>query len=101
MNLNQYIENIRMGLDTLRSHKMRSLLTVLGVIIGVLTVIVIASILTGMRRNFINLVEQMGTHTIYAFHLTTGPQTGPRDREEWQRKPLTVADAEAVRGPEE
>ncbi|MEJ2078809.1 MAG: ABC transporter permease [Acidobacteriota bacterium] len=97
MNLNQYTENIRMGLDTLRSHKMRSFLTVLGVIIGVLTVIVIASILTGMRSSIISLVEQMGTHTVYAFHLTTGPQTGARDRKEWQRKPLTVEDAEAIR----
>ncbi len=97
MNLNQYVENIRMGFDTLRSHKMRSFLTVLGVIIGVLTVIVISSILTGMRSSIINLVEQYGTHNIYAFHLTTGPHMGPRDREEWQRKPLTVEDAEAIR----
>ncbi len=97
MNLNSYLENIWMGLDTLRSHKMRSLLTVLGVIIGVLTVIVISSILTGMRQSIINLVEEYGTHNIYAFHLSTGPQFGPRDRQEWQRKPLTVADAEAIR----
>jgi putative ABC transport system permease protein len=97
MNLNSYLENIWMGLDTLRSHKMRSLLTVLGVIIGVLTVIVISSILTGMRQSIINLVEQYGTHNIYAFHLSTGPQFGQRDRQEWQRKPLTVADAEAIK----
>ncbi len=97
MNLNQYVENIRMGLDTLRTHKMRSFLTVLGVIIGVLTVIVISSILTGMRQSIVSLVEQYGTHNIYAFHLTTGPQMGRRDREEWQRKPLTVEDAEAIR----
>ncbi len=93
---NQYLENILMGLDTLRSHKMRSMLTVLGVIIGVLTVIVIASILTGMRQSIISLVEDFGTHNIYAFHLTTGPQLGPRDRREWQRKPLTVDDANAI-----
>ncbi len=93
---NQYLENILMGLDTLRTHKMRSMLTVLGVIIGVLTVIVIASILTGMRQSIISLVEDFGTHNIYAFHLTTGPQLGPRDRREWQRKPLTVDDANAI-----
>ncbi|GAB4232977.1 MAG: ABC transporter permease [Acidobacteriota bacterium] len=97
MNINQVSENLRMGWETLRSHKMRSFLTVLGVIIGVLTVIVIASILTGMRQNIIGLVEQYGTHNIYAFHLSTGPQLGPRDRKEWQRKPLTVEDAEAVK----
>ena len=97
MNLNSYLENIWMGLETLRSHKMRSLLTVLGVIIGVLTVIVISSILTGMRQSIINLVEEYGTRNIYAFHLSTGPQFGPRDRQEWQRKPLTVEDADAIR----
>jgi len=96
MNANQYKENIAMALGTLRSHKMRSVLTVLGVIIGVMTVIVIASILTGMRSSIIGLIEQYGTHNIYAFHLTTGPQLGPRNREEWQRKPLEVEDAVAI-----
>lgn len=96
MNLNQYRENIIMAMGTLRSHKMRSILTVLGVIIGVLTVIVIASILTGMRSNIIGLMEQYGTQNVYAFHLSTGPQVGQRDRREWQRKPLTVEDATAI-----
>lgn len=97
MNMNQYKENILMALNTLRTHKLRSTLTVLGVIIGVLTVIVIASILTGMRSNIVGLVEEYGTHNIYAFHLSTGPRMGPRDRREWQRKPLTTEDAEAIR----
>lgn len=96
MNLNQHRENVRMALDTLRSHKLRSILTVLGVIIGVLTVIVIASILTGMRSNIIGLIEDYGTHNIYAFHLSTGVQIGPRDRTEWQRESLEVGDAEAI-----
>jgi len=96
MNLNQNRENVIMAMNTLRSHKLRSFLTVLGVIIGVLTVIVISSILTGMRSNIIGLVEQYGTHNIYAFHLSTGVQIGPRDRKEWQRKPLQVEDADAI-----
>ena len=96
MNISQYQENVKMALDTLRSHKLRSVLTVLGVIIGVLTVIVIASILTGMRSNIIGLIEEYGTHNIYAFHLSTGIQIGPHDRSEWQRKPLEVEDAQAI-----
>jgi putative ABC transport system permease protein len=96
MNINQYRENVKMALNTLRSHKLRSLLTVLGVIIGVLTVIVIASILTGLRSNIIGLIEQYGTHNIYAFHLSTGIQIGPHERSEWQRKPLEVEDADAI-----
>ncbi|MDA2928949.1 ABC transporter permease [Acidobacteria bacterium AH-259-O06] len=97
MNKTQYLENIRMGLNTLRSHPLRSFLTVLGVIIGVMTVIVISSILTGMRSNILSLVEEYGTDNIYAFHLSTGPQIGPRDRKEWIRDPLTVEDAEALK----
>jgi len=97
MNKNQYLENIMMAIGTLRGHKVRSFLTILGVIIGVMTVIVIASILTGMRQNIINMVEEFGTDNIYAFHLTTGPSFGHRDRSELQRKPLRVEDALAVK----
>ncbi|MGH9341773.1 MAG: ABC transporter permease [Acidobacteriota bacterium] len=92
----QPYENILMALETIRGHKLRSLLTILGVIAGVATVIVIASILTGMRNSIISMVEEFGTNTIYAFHLSTGPSLGPRDRIEWQRKPLTVEDAAAL-----
>lgn len=93
----QYRENVVMALQTLLAHKFRSFLTVLGIIIGVLTVIVIASILTGMRQNIITFVEEYGTNNIFAFHLSTGPRLGNRPREEWLRKPLTVKDAEAIR----
>ncbi len=97
MNKNQYLENIFMALGTLRGHKVRSLLTILGVIIGVMTVIVIASILTGMRQKIIDLVEEFGTDNIYAFHLTTGPSLGHRDRREYARKPLRIEDALAIK----
>ena len=97
MNKTQYLENILMGLNTLRTHKLRSFLTVLGVIIGVATVIVISSILTGMRNNIVTLVEEFGTDNIFAFHLSTGPRFGPRPRSEWTRKPLRPEDALAVK----
>ncbi len=96
MNLNQTQENILMAIETIRSHKMRSFLTVLGVVIGVITVIVIASILTGMRGSIVSMVEEMGTSNIYAFHLTTGQLS--MNREEFQRKPLTVENAKALSG---
>jgi putative ABC transport system permease protein len=62
-----------------------------------LTVIVIASILTGMRQNVISFVEDFGTNNIFAFHLGMGPQFGRRPREEWLRKPLGPADAVAIK----
>lgn len=84
-----------MALDNVRSHKFRSFLTVLGIVIGVLVVIVIASILTGMRNSMVQLIEEYGTSNIYAFHLTTGPQL-QRDRSEFARKPLTPEDGLAI-----
>ncbi len=88
-------ENVLMAMATLRANKFRSFLTTLGVVIGVLTVVVIASILTGMRKNIVRLIEEYGTNNIYAFHLTQ-MQFGPRDRKEWNRKPLTVDDGQAI-----
>src|SRR6266852_8355842 len=88
-------ETLRMALDSVRSHKFRSFLTVLGIVIGVMTAITIASILTGLRQNIIAIIEEYGTNNIYAFHLSTGPRVS-EDRSERSRKPLTVADAEAI-----
>jgi putative ABC transport system permease protein len=88
-------ETLGMALDSVRAHKFRSFLTVLGIVIGVMTAITIASILTGLRQNIVSIIEEYGTNNIYAFHLSTGPRTG-EDRSERSRKPLTVADADAI-----
>src|SRR5688500_1278915 len=89
-------ETLKMALDSVRGHKFRSFLTVLGIVIGVMTAICIASILTGMRQSIIGMIEEYGTNNIYAFHLSTGPRTG-EDRAERTRKPLTVADVETIK----
>jgi putative ABC transport system permease protein len=88
-------EILKMAFDSVRGHKFRSFLTVLGIVIGVMTAICIASLLTGLRQNIVAMIEEYGTNNIYAFHLSTGPRTG-EDRSERLRKPLTLADAEAI-----
>jgi putative ABC transport system permease protein len=90
------VEIFRMAIDSLRAHKFRSFLTVLGIVIGVAVVIVIASLLTGVRQSIVQVVEEFGTNNIYAFHLSTGPSIGPRDAAERQRKPLTAEDGDAI-----
>jgi putative ABC transport system permease protein len=89
------VEIVKMALDSIRSNKFRSILTVLGIVVGVMTAIVVASILTGMRNSIVQIIEEYGTNNIYAFHLSTG--FGGRDRSERSRKPLTVEDAEAIK----
>ncbi len=90
-------ETLAMALDNIRAHKFRSFLTVLGIVIGVTTVIAIASILTGLRTNIVQFVEEYGTNNIYAFHLSTGISFGPRDRSERTRKPMRPEDGEAIK----
>jgi putative ABC transport system permease protein len=99
MNLRSFIptETIAMALGMVRANKLRSFLTVLGIVIGVTVVIAVASILTGLRGRIVAIVEDYGTNNIYAFHLTTGPRMGERDRSEYMRKPLSPEDAEAIR----
>jgi putative ABC transport system permease protein len=90
-------EIIIMAVDNLKANKFRSFLTMLGIVIGVTTVIAIASLLTGLRKNLVGMIEEYGTNNIYAFHLSTGPRIGDRDRAERLRKPLTDADADAIK----
>jgi putative ABC transport system permease protein len=90
-------EILRMSLDSIRAHKLRSFLTVFGIVIGVVVVIVVASLLTGVRQSFVDVIAEYGTNNIYAFHLSTGFSNGPNREEERTRKPFKEEDAEAIK----
>jgi len=92
-----YRESLGMALETLSVHKFRSFLTVLGVVVGVSVVIVIASLLSGVKANIVSQIENLGANNIFAFHLNMGIGGGGRpSREERMRKPLTVEDGKAI-----
>src|SRR5215211_5812675 len=88
-------EILRMSLDSIRAHKLRSFLTVF--VIGIVVVIVVASLLTGVRQSVVDVIAEYGTNNIYAFHLSTGFSNGPNREEERTRKPFKEEDAEAIR----
>jgi len=86
-----------MALDTLRNNKMRSFLTVLGVVIGVITVMAIASIISGIDYAVTKQIESFGTNSIFITKFSrSGVRFGPPSREERMRKPLTYEDAIAI-----
>jgi putative ABC transport system permease protein len=89
-------ETVLMALGSLRANKFRSALTVLGIVVGIITVVLVASILTGLRSSITSMIEEYGTNNIYAFHLSTGPRVGNRDRSEYKRKPLSPVDGDAI-----
>ena len=89
-------ENSRMALETVRDHKTRSFLTVLGVVIGVAAMIFVASILVGVSRDIQGYLEDYGTNTLFIFRFDIGIHAGRMSAEERARKPLTLEDAKAI-----
>jgi len=88
-------ESVRIALDTLRENKLRSGLTILGIIIGVTTVIVISSVINGLNRRVNEWITSFGTNVIWVFHM---PMIGVKPTTEMlTRKKLTLDDALALR----
>jgi putative ABC transport system permease protein len=96
MKLDDIKESALMAFDTLRTNKLRSSLTILGVSVGVVTVIFMVSIIQGLNKAFADQIESLGSNTIFVskFEPSFGRPPGP---EEIHRKDLTMADAEALR----
>lgn len=86
-----------MAFDTLRSHKLRSFLTIVGVVIGVITVMLISSVISGIDTAFKKQIESFGTNSIFLYKFDIGIRTSAPTREERMRKPLTMEDAEALK----
>ncbi len=89
-------ENLALALDTLRTHKFRSFLTVLGVLIGTTTVIAVTSIIAGLDKQLVDVAEQFGTRTLWVYKLQLGVahRLTPEER---LRKPLSYDDAMAIK----
>jgi len=85
-----------MAIDSIRSHKMRSFLTLLGIMIGVMTVIAMVSVVQGINRSFMSELESVGSDLIIISKEEPGIQLGETSEEIRQRKDLTFDDALAV-----
>lgn len=92
-----YGENLRQAMDTLRSHKLRSALTVFGVVLGVSVIMLVAALLTGFDHQIQESINQYGADTAFITKWDQGRHGGPPPLEEQQRKPLTVEDAIALK----
>lgn len=90
-------ETLRMAFSTVWERKVRSGLTLLGVIVGTTTVIVIGSILTGMSRRVDAVTESFGTNVMMVSKYdSVGPRFRDMTADERSRKDLTAGDVEAL-----
>ena len=87
---------VSLALNTLRENKVRSFLTLLGVIIGTGSIIGVGSILAGLDSSVAGLIRNVGANSILVFKFRLGPAFGGRTPEELLRKPLTYEDAVAI-----
>ena len=94
----QHGENLKQAMDTLRAHKLRSFLTVFGVVLGVSVIMLVAALITGFDQQVQENIKQYGADTAFVSRFDQGPHGGGRrPKEERERKPLTLEDAQAVK----
>jgi len=99
--LSRGIEGAGIALDSLRSNKVRAALTILGVAIGVMVVIAMASAITGINRSITGILESAGPKTFFVFRYFSGGlevSDGSDEMSPWRRMPeLTLEEAELIR----
>ena len=93
----RFLENLKMALDTLRSNKLRSFLTIIGVVVGVITVMLISAIISGIGMAFEEQIKAFGTRSVFVYKMDIGIRFGRPSREERMRPNLTIDDAMALR----
>src|SRR5467141_809180 len=93
-----YGENLKQAMDTLKAHKLRSFLTVCGVVLGVSVIMLVAALITGFDHQVQENVKQYGADTAFISRFDQGPHGGGRrPKDERERKPLTLEDGLAIK----
>lgn len=88
-------ESTAQAIDSLKAHPGRAFLAIAGIVVGIVTVVLVASILANVRNQVALLFRDLGTDNIFAFHLTGDPYVTPPEAEA-RRRPLRASDAEEL-----
>ena len=90
-------ENLQMALEAIAVHRFRSFLTVLGVVIGITTIVTVASLLGGLREGIVVFFQELGPNNIFIMHFSGDPYYSRPPRKQRHRKPLEPWYAERLR----
>jgi putative ABC transport system permease protein len=89
------VETVRLTHDSVAARPLRSILAVLGIVIGIVTVVLVASILANVRNSVALLFRELGTENVFAYHRSGDPYAAPSEREA-RRRPLKPEFAEVI-----
>ncbi len=88
-------ENMQMAIYAVWTHRFRSLLTILGIVIGITTVVTVASLLTGLRQGVVTFFEELGPDNVFVFKTSGDPSFEPP--KERKRRAIKPEYAEFIR----
>ena len=88
----QFLESLKMATNAIITHKMRSLLTMLGIIIGIASIICVVALGNGSQQKILNDINSLGTNTLDIFN-----GRGRGDRNANKKRNLTIKDADFLR----
>ena len=86
-----------MAVEGVWTHRFRSLLTILGIVIGITTVVTVASLLTGLRQGVVDFFQELGPDNIFVLKTTGDPNQEARNLKERQRKAIKPEYADSIR----
>lgn len=90
-------ETLSLALSSVWGHRFRSGLTILGIVIGITTVITVAALLTGLRKSIVEFFEEFGPNSIFVARVSGDPSGQGAAPKELKRRPLNPDDAEYLR----
>ena len=90
-------ENIGMAIGAVWTHRFRSLLTILGIVIGITTVVTVASLLTGLRAGVVTFFQELGPDNIFAYKTSGDPSAARAPQKEVHRRAIRPEYADVIR----
>jgi putative ABC transport system permease protein len=91
------VQNLRIAMDAVWAHRFRSLLTILGIVIGITTVVTVSSLLTGLRQGIVTFFQELGPDNIFVYKFSGDPSSGRGPMKEMKRRAIKPEYAEQIK----
>src|SRR5487761_2694127 len=91
------LQNLRIAMDAVWAHRFRSLLTILGIVIGITTVVTVSSLLTGLRDGIVTFFQELGPDNVFVYRFDGDPSSSRGPQKQMKRRPIKPEYAEQIK----